>query len=68
MIAGDTYMLVSSQELNTIMGFRPIANDVPQAPYFVDTALMLDIAQYRGKGSQVGMYIGDNGVTHMEII
>ena len=41
-----------------------IADDITQTPYLRDLSLVRDVLQHGGKGSEIGMNISNNGVTH----
>ena len=58
MVAGNRDVFTLLQELQALAGVGPIADDIPQAPQFINRRVALNIAQDGSKGSQIGVYIG----------
>ena len=64
-VPGNADVLALSQQLDTFMRVRPIADHIAQAPDFFNPTPPLHILQHRGEGFQVGVNIGDNGIPHL---
>jgi len=63
-IAGDADVVALSQKLETLVRVRAVADYITQTPYLRHLSPVRDVLQHGGKGSQIGMNISHNGVTH----
>ena len=63
-VTGNADMLVLPQKLNTRARVGAIADDISQAPHLLHPSPTLNIFKHRGKGSQIGVNISQQSVTH----
>jgi len=64
-VPGDADVFLLAQELNTLVRVRPVADHIPEAPYFLHPSPLLNVLQHGGKSFQIRVNIGNNGVTHL---
>jgi len=66
-IAGDAYSVEFLQEADALARFRAVADDIPEAPDFVNLPLLADVVQYGLQRRQVAVYVRQNCATHCSI-
>jgi len=64
MVSGHGDMIIPLPKLKALVGVGAIADHISQMPDLAHPTLALNISQHGGEGSQIGVDIGQNCVTH----